>query len=257
MLDAYFPPDLPTIQHITINSIAQKKLELRRGIKSTIIPNVHDFSTPPPGIDDYNQDFRQDLGLHPGDRFILQPTRVIQRKGIELAIELVRRLDLPEPRLVITHSAEDEGRVYWTWLKREAQMMGVKLLLVDDIVGAERALVDGRKKYSLWDAYPHADLVTYPSLYEGFGNALLETVYFRRLMVVNGYPVYNADIHPLGFEFIELDGFVDEASVQRTRRLLDSPEEVQAMTEKNYRLAQEHFSMEVLERKLVEVLQDF
>ena len=31
----------------------------------------------------------------------------------------------------------------------------------------------GRKMYTLWDLYPHADFVTYPSTYEGFGNALL------------------------------------------------------------------------------------
>lgn len=250
LLDTCFPPDLPTIQHVTINSIAQKRLELRRGIKSSVIPNVHDFASPPPELDEYNQDFRQALGIGRRERFILQPTRVIQRKGIELALELVGRMGLPNPRLYITHSAGDEGLVYWNWLKREAQMMGVKLLLVDDKIGTGRTMVDGQKIYSLWDAYPHADLVTYPSLYEGFGNALLEAIYFHRLVVVNRYPVYNADIRPLGFDFIELDGFVDEQAVQRTLQLLDSPDEVKAMTERNYRLAQEHFSLEVLQQKL-------
>jgi mannosylglucosylglycerate synthase len=81
----------------------------------------------------------------------------------------------------------------------------------------------GHKIYSLWDAYPHADLITYPSLYEGFGNALLETIYFKRLAVVNRYPVYNADIKPLGFEFIEMDGFVDDQTVEDTKRLLKDP----------------------------------
>jgi glycosyltransferase involved in cell wall biosynthesis len=257
LLDTYFPPDLPTIQHITINTIAQNRLKIRRGIESTVIPNVHDFATPPPAIDDYNRDFRQALGLRSGERFILQPTRVIQRKGIELAIEFARRLELPGPRLYITHSAGDEGTGYWNWLKREAQQMGVQLLLVDDLVGAERAFANGRKVYSLWDAYPFADLVTYPSLYEGFGNALLEAIYFRRLTVVNRYPVYNADIRPLGFDFIELDGYVDEGAVQKARLLLDRPEQVSAMTAKNYRLAQEHFSLEVLEKKLAGILSNF
>lgn len=257
ILDTYFPPNLPSVQHVTINSIAQKRLELRRKIPSTVLPNVHDFFSPPPQIDAYNQDFRQQLGLRPGDRFFMQPTRVIQRKGIELAIEFVSRLGLQPPRLYITHSAGDEGLGYWQWLTREAHMMGVELQLVEDLIGTERATIAGRKVYSLWDAYPHADLVTYPSIYEGFGNALLELVYFHRLAVVNRYPVYNADLAPLGFQFVELDGFVDEASVQKARRLLDDPETVRAMTKKNYQLAQEHFSLEVLERKLVELLQNF
>ena len=97
-------------------------------------------------------------------------------------------------------------------------------------------------------------LVTYPSAYEGFGNALLEAIYFKRPVVVNRYPVYNADIRPLGFEFIELDGFVDDAAVERTRELLKAPEQAKAMAEKNYAIAQEHFSLEVLERKLRELI---
>ena len=135
--------------------------------------------------------------------------------------------------------------------------MGVDLRLIDHIIGSERAKANGHKIYSLWDAYPHANLVTYPSTYEGFGNALLEAIYFKRLIVVNRYPVYNADIGPLGFEFIELDGFVDDNTVSKTKELLQNTERVIAMTEKNYALAQEYFSLEVLEEKLNHVLSNF
>jgi len=257
LLDTAFPAKLPTIQHVTINSIARDRLHSRRGIKSVVIPNVHDFATPPPDIDDYNTDFREALRLDEKTPFILQPTRVIQRKGIEMAIELVSRLEMSKPQLYITHRAHDEGLQYWHWLKREAGVMGVELQLVDHLIDAYRCTIDGHKVYSLWDAYPHADLVTYPSTYEGFGNALLEMVYFKKLAVVNRYPVYNADIGPLGFEFIELDGFVDDLAVKRTQTLMNDPEQIQAMAEKNYQLAQEHFSYEVLEKKLQEVINQF
>lgn len=257
LLDTIFPPDLPTLQHVTINSIARQQLETRRGIRSTVIPNVHDFATPPPGIDDYNRDFRQTIGLAPEEPFVLQPARVIARKGIELAIELTGRLGIDRPRLFITHSAGDEGLAYWNRLQGEAQRWGVELRLVDHLIGAGRSTQEGRKVYSLWDAYPHADLVTYPSLYEGFGNALLETIYFRRLAVVNRYPVYVADIGPLGFEFIELDGSVEEAAVEQTRRLLADKDTASAMAETNYRLAREHFSLERLEILLAKLIQNF
>jgi glycosyltransferase involved in cell wall biosynthesis len=136
-------------------------------------------------------------------------------------------------------------------------MMQVDLRLIDHLIGTERAKSNGHKIYSLWDAYPFADLVTYPSTYEGFGNALLEAIYFKRLVVVNRYPVYNADIGPLGFDFIELDGFVDDDAVTRTKALLDDPEQVAMMAKKNYELAQEHFSLEVLEKKLKAVIGNF
>jgi glycosyltransferase involved in cell wall biosynthesis len=257
LLDTTFPANLPTIRHITINSIAQQRLKARRGIDSTVIPNVHDFATPPPELDDYNRDFRDALGLGEKDLFILQPTRVIRRKGIEMALELAHRLNLPGCRLFITHRADDEGLSYWRWLMREAEVMGVELALIDHLIGTERAKVNGHKIYSLWDAYPHADLVTYPSTYEGFGNAVLEAIYFKRPVLINRYPVYNADIRPHGFEFIELDGFVDDAAVAQAGALLSDPAMARSMTEKNYAIAREHFSLEVLERKLGEVLLTF
>jgi len=257
MLDTAFPAKLPTIQHVAINSIAQRRLKVRRGIDSLVIPNVHDFATPPPEIDSYSRDLRDALGLTENDLFILQPTRVIQRKGIEMAIELVHRLNMPHKHLFITHRAHDEGLEYWRWLKREAGVMRVDLRLIDHLIGTERDKSDGHKIYSLWDAYPHADLVTYPSTYEGFGNALLESIYFKRLTVVNRYPVYNADIGPLGFEFIELDGFVDDEAVARTLELLKEPDQVREMAEKNYALAQENFSLEILAKYLKEIINNF
>jgi glycosyltransferase involved in cell wall biosynthesis len=117
--------------------------------------------------------------------------------------------------------------------------------------------MNGHKIYSLWDAYLNADLITYPSLYEGFGNALLEAIFVKKLTIVNRYPVYNADIKPLGFEFIELDGFVNDSIVQETRQLLNSPDRIMEITEKNLQLAKQYFSMEVLEKQLKDLIANF
>ena len=257
LLDTTFPAKLPSIQHVTINTIAQRRLKARRGIDSEVIPNVHDFSIEPPGVDDFNQDLRSALGLGDGDLLFLQPTRVVQRKGIEMALELVNRLGLENINLFITHRADDEGLDYWHWLKREAAMMSVKLRLVDGLIAEARRQINGNKVYSLWDVYPFADMVTYPSLYEGFGNALLEAVYFRRMLVVNRYPVYNADIRPLGFEFIELDGFVDDNSVEKAHQLIQDRGAVEEITLRNYQIARENFSLEVLQNKLEGLLRVF
>jgi glycosyltransferase involved in cell wall biosynthesis len=257
LLDTAFPAKLPNIQHVTINSIAKARLNARRGISSVVIPNVLDFSSPPPHLDKFNNDFRHELSLNKDDLLILQPTRVIQRKGIEMAIEIVKRMDGEKPHLFITHRADDEGLSYWRWLKREASVMDVDVQLIDHVIGPERSKINGHKIYSLWDAYLNADLVTYPSLYEGFGNALLESIFVRKLTIVNRYPVYNADIKPLGFEFIELDGFVDEQSIQKTRELLNSPDKVREITEKNFQLAEQYFSLEVLEKNIKELIANF
>jgi glycosyltransferase involved in cell wall biosynthesis len=117
-----------------------------------------------------------------------------------------------------------------------------------------RTGANGEKIYSLWDAYPHADLVTYPSLLEGFGNALLETFYFQRPVVVNNYDVYATDIGPLGFDVLLLQDGVTEENVRATRALLDDRARQAQMGATNLALAQAHFSYAVLRRELPRLL---
>jgi len=266
-LDTYFPFESPNVKHVVINSLAQRELKAQRGIDSVVVPNVFDFATPPvtsagsvhgpsaveeaPDLDDYNADFREAIGLTPDDLLFLQPTRVVPRKGIELSIELLRQMDDPRCKLVITHHAGDEGLDYLHKLQAMAAEAGVDLRYEADHFDPTRRIeLNGRKVYALWDAYVHADFVTYPSLIEGFGNALIEAIYFRCPTLVNRYPVYAADIGPLGFDFVEIDGKITDSAVAQVRELLADPARRKQMVEHNYRLGQEHFSFERLEELL-------
>jgi len=139
-----------------------------------------DFENPPPPPDGYAADIRRDLEFEDDEYFILQPTRVVRRKGIEHAIELVSHLGL-KAKLVISHAAYDERFGYEKRVRDYAKSLNVKTLFICDLIQDKRGTTpDGRKIYSLADVYPHADLVTYPSSFEGFGNAFLEAIYYRR-----------------------------------------------------------------------------
>ena len=253
ILDSVFPPDLPTLRHASINSLAQHDLKARRGIDSIVIPNVFDYETPAPGLDDYNAGFRAAIGLRDEDFYILQPVRIIRRKGLELAIETVARLDDPRCKMVFTH-VDDMEEDYVAELRTQAERLGVPLIFATDQIGVERGTRGGHRRYTLWDAYVGADFVMYPSLYEGFGNALLETIYFKKPALVNRYSVYASDIGPLGFEFVEIDGAVTDEAVKQVRDLLDHPERGRAMAEHNYTLALAHFSYAALEPLLRDLL---
>ncbi|MDD2605213.1 MAG: glycosyltransferase family 4 protein [Desulfobacteraceae bacterium] len=255
-LNMAFPPHLPSIRHVVINSSADNQVSLRTGISSTIIPNVMDFDNPPPPPDAYAADVRDALGLDPDELLILQPTRVVKRKGIEHAIELVSRLGM-KARLVVSHASGDEGHDYEQRLREYSKLLGVKTIFVSRIINEKRGRTeDGRKIYTLEDIYPHADLVTYPSDFEGFGNAFLETIYFKKPIVVNNYSIYESDIKPKGFDVIELDGYVTEKAVAQTRRLLNDPEAQRRMVAHNYNVAARFFSFAVLRHKLVGILAD-
>ena len=253
-----FPPHLPNIQHAVINSEAQEQLALRTGITSVIVPNVLDFETPPRIDNEGTHRFRQSLDLQPDDIMILQPTRIVRRKGIEHAIHMVAMLEDPKYKLVVSHEAGDEGFEYRNMLAEYAAEEGVDLRFIATRIGEYRQLdSEGKKIYTLWDLYPHADLVTYPSLSEGFGNAFLEAIYFRRPIMVNNYSIYSHDIKPKGFEVIEMDEYLSDRIVDLTRKILDDPDRVRRMADTNYAIARKYYSYEMAEEALHFLLKTF
>ena len=257
-LQMAFPPSLHSIQHIVINSEADRELSYRTGISPVVIPNVLDFKKKPPSINHFNNDVRETFGLEEDDIFIMQPTRMVARKGIEHTVEVVSRLKNPKAKLVITHSTSDEGDAYEKRILSYAEHLGVPLIIKPEIIGDKRGRTpDGKKIYTLWDVYPHADLIAYPSTYEGFGNALIEAIYFKKPILVNQYSAYVMDIKPYGFKAIEMAGYVTDEVIDEINAILEDKDCYNENAEKNFELAARFFSYEVLKRKLRSILVNF
>ncbi len=250
-LQASFPPRLPNIAHVVINSAAREELSRRTGIAATVVPNVIDFHQPPPMDMAAARSFRDHIGARPDDLVFLQPTRVVQRKGIEHAIHLVQALGRSGTKLVISHQAGDEGFDYAQYLERYARMLDVDLVFVDTHMDDPWGTHSRRfPQFSLCDIYPGADFVTYPSLCEGFGNGLLEAIYFKRPVMVNRYATYVRDIEPLGFDLVSIDGFLTPQAVSRVGELLSDANLSRRVTEANFQIAKKHFSYQILAQQL-------
>ena len=287
------PPEDEGIGHLVINKIAQGQLRRRRGLEAQVVPNVLDFSAPKWEIDDYNSDFRDRIGVDARDVLVLQATRVVTRKGIELAIDLVAELSRPrylsqlhraglydgrpfgpENRIVLVLAgySEDPSGEYLERLKQKAKAAGIEIRYISELVRARRTYEGGEKRYSLWDCYAHADLVTYPSYYEGWGNQFLEAVFARLPLVVFEYPVYKTDIKEKGFRVISLgdritgrdelglvqvDKKVLSRAAQGAVRALTDPVEREQMVEHNFRLGREHYSLDSLESHISQTMGDY
>jgi len=287
----YLPPRDPKIKHVVINSLAQKELLARKGIVSTVVPNVFDFDASPWEKDDYNVDFRERIGLKENDILILQATRIVSRKGIELAIDFVKALNSPSRRaklqahglyngqkfkqdsriaLVLAGYARDDVvGCYIRLLKEKAQRDGVDMLHIENLVDYTRQTRQGKKIYSLWDTYAFADFVTYPSLWEGWGNQFLEALRARLPIALFEYPVYRKDIGSKGFEIVSLGA--DIQSVDQAGLAQVSPEVIgraadeavvlltdqqfrHKTVEHNFHVGQKHYSLDVLRKYLDQLL---
>ena len=279
LLAEYFPPRDPRIVHVVINRLAQAELA-KRGIPAVVVPNVLDFSTSPK-LDEFNQDLRERLGLSPRDVVLLQSTRVVRRKGIELAVDLAAELSQPGfqgalARRAREHGASGPARVvllltnlvedppYWEQLKERIARRGVEVRLATGQVACCRREQAGHKIYSFWDTYPFADLMTYPSLQEGWGNQFLEGIWAKLPVASFEYPVFKTDIAPVGFKYVSLGDVVQtdgdglrrlppevlRRAAREAAELLASPARYREVVEHNYQLAKRHLSLAKLQQLL-------
>ncbi|HUI72934.1 MAG TPA: glycosyltransferase family 4 protein [Spirochaetia bacterium] len=258
ILNMAFPPDLPSVRHVVISSIAQAELAARRSVAASVVFNVMDFERKPPRPSESDSQFRAVMGFEKDDLLILQPTRVVQHKGIEQAISLIQLLDVPNARLIVSHSLYDEGPSYAEWIEKSAGLQGVTLNFIYDKLAEESVSKgSGERLFSLRDVYPHADLVTYPSTLEGFGNAFLEAVYYGKPIVVNRYPVFIVDIEPKGFDVVSTDGYFTDSTLTQVKEVLADPDRRRRMAEHNLEIARRHFSFQILRRELANLISSF
>lgn len=245
IVERYFPPVAAGITHCVINSLAGDDLRERTGIVATLLPNILDFARGPQRPVDGSA-FREAAGIATDATLLLQPTRIIRRKGIEHTIHLAAGLG-PQATVAYSHAA-DRDEDYWEELQRLAAELGVTT--VYSPVGPE----DHTDGPWLGDAFAAADLVCFPSIQEGFGNALVEALFFRRPLFVNRYAVYTADIAPLGVQAVEMDHEVTSEVVSGVEELINSPGSTAAMVEANYQIGREHMSHEVIRQRLLPLL---
>lgn len=247
----WFPPVSSYIKHVTINSISQEELKERLGISSVVIPDTFDYESTKNRLDRFNSNFRKDFGIAKDDIVFLQATRVVPRKRIEIAMKLVKKLNNKKIVFVIAGRPGDEGNGYFDKLISISDKLKIRIVYAGDNIDFNRKItVGGRKIYTLWDAFINADFMTYPSEVEGFGNQYIESVYFKKPVIITPYPVYLTDIKPLGFKSIEISEKVNKNDVNLVKSYLVNHELVKTMTESNFELGKNNFSYEATHKKI-------
>ncbi len=216
------PPDDPAWRHVTINEMTRREMA-ERGIEATTIYNG--FDTHPPAGD--RAGTRERLGVAPDETLVVHPVRAIERKNIPAALALTEQL----------------GGVYWL-LGPAEDGYGPTL---DSILATAGCRVVWWGDFSRPDLYAAADLVVFPSTWEGFGNPPIEAAIHRRPVVVGPYPVAD-ELRELGFRWFGV-GAVDEI-----RSFLACPDPT--LIETNHRLAVEHLSHDAMASRIAALIAD-
>ena len=255
-----FPLRAPNSIHAVINSHAASTLKERFGRKAVNVPNVMDFSQPFGIQNQKNENLADHMGFSKTDLFLFQITRIVRRKGIESAIQLIHELNDKKVKLIITGNyADDAGSAYYNELVNQIH----ELKLGEQISFAyhlfhNKGLSNGNSevRFSLSDAYARARACTYFSTYEGFGNAFVESVLARRPIFVNNYePVYMPDIGSKGFRTVMIEnGELSGEAVSAMAEIIYNPSLASEISKHNFELGKKYFSFDTLREKLEELV---
>ncbi len=277
------PPKNNLIKHAVINSIEKEELKKRTKIDASVIYDTFDFEQKRWEKDSFNETFLKDFGIRENDLVLLQATRVVPRKAIEVAIDFAQNLKNNFSKLenkiiyngkkiskdsrivlILAGYSEKEDKNYIIKLKEKAKKQGVFIKTIHEYIDQKRENKNIEKKYSLWDTYVFADVVTFPSIWEGWGNQFIEAVFAEKPIVVFEYPVFKKDIKKEGYEIISLG---DEAKINEKTNLYQIPQKninkavdettnwlldknLEKKLKNNFKIGKKYHSYEVLEKHL-------
>ncbi len=216
------PPRDPAWRHVVINRLTADQFA-QRDIEATVIYNG--FDTHGPNGD--RSAMRAALGVDDPTLLVVHPVRAIARKNIPAAIAVTEQL----------------GGTYWLMGHAEE---GYDATLAQ-LLAEARCPVIHRPVARTPDIYAAADLVVFPSTWEGFGNPPVEAAVWGRPCVVGDYPVAG-ELAEFGFRWFSPD------RLDEVRRFLESPDP--ELLSQNRAIAQQHFSLDRVRSDLVALLAD-
>ena len=253
VLAAAFPPDLPNVRHVSINSLAAAQLlsaaaSRRRWCRTSSTSTGHGR-----GPLDASRCVRSSVGSSGCARtrcWWCSRRAWCRARASSWRSSWSDALADPDAVLLITSPAGDEGTEYLVTLERLADRWNVRLRYA-----ADRFAPDLVGKRAQPGPLPVGRVSRrgpghLPSLYEGFGNALVEALFYGTPVMVNRYSVYDADIRPLGLRMIEIDGAITDATVADVRDVLADPERRASDARHNFRIGREHLGYDVLRAHL-------
>ncbi|NJM15349.1 MAG: glycosyltransferase family 4 protein, partial [Bacteroidales bacterium] len=238
-----------------------------------------------PKQDNYNDSFLADIGLEcevfkrgfglKDTVILLQHTRVVPRKKIELAIDFAFSLEqryLKDGQnkcvcvLVSGHSGDEQEEykkylVEYIALERQARPGSNVILIFGEqhILSHRDIIVD--KKYYKFAEVPaivarHAGIGTYFSEVEGYGNNLLEMMSLGLPVLINKYEVFKTDIEHLGFALPAIeDGILTDALVEKAYQILNNPKERNWMVQHNLKTLHKHLDHKIIARLMAPLIQ--
>ncbi len=233
-----------------------------------------------PVLDNYNKSFIKDIGITAiiessgfsmqDTILLLQHTRIVPRKKIEVAIDFAFEIEKRYWRdnkakciilLVSGHSGDEQFKYkeflndYYLMKKETFPQSNVSLIFGEDRILSHRDIIVDKKYYSFSEIpsiiASYGGIGTYFSEVEGFGNNLLEMIAAGLPVMINRYEVYKTDIEPFGFDlpFID-DAILTEELIEKAYTVLNDISLRNKLVKHNLKILDNKFGHKIIAGKL-------
>jgi hypothetical protein len=237
-----------------------------------------------PEQDNYNDTFLKDLGLLDelekrdftieDTAILLQHTRIVPRKKIELALDFAFKLEkkfwkLGQRKcivLLISGHSGDEQEEYKRFLLNyyENRILNspdsnVIMIFGEDIILSHRDIIVDKKYYKFSEIpsiiASYGGIGTYFSEVEGYGNNLLEMVSFALPVIINKYEVYKQEIEPLGFDFPSVENLtLTEEAINQAYEILVNARKRNQMVKHNLDILHEKLDHRIIAETILPLI---
>jgi glycosyltransferase involved in cell wall biosynthesis len=220
------PPDDPAWAHVTINELSAAELATR-GMHAVVVHNAFD-PDPPSGN---REATRANLGVPDGRWLVLQPTRAIPRKRVEIGLALSESIEATF--WILGPAEEGYSKTLQTLMARASV----------PVHHGPVAPMNGWR--GIEHAYAACDVVVFPSSWEGFGNPPIEAAIFEKPAAVGDYPVMT-ELQRLGFRWF------DPKRPEELGAWLKHPD--RALLRENHQIVRDHLNIAALPGRIAEVI---
>ncbi len=233
-----------------------------------------------PPLDSYNESFLKDIGVSEiiessgftmdDTLFLLQHTRIVPRKKIEIAIDFAFELEkefLKDQRkkciilLVSGHSGDEQFKYkefltdYFLIKKEAYPQSNVFLIFGENRILSHRDIIVDKKYYNFYEIpsviASYGGVGTYFSEVEGFGNNLLEMISAGLPVLINRYEVYKSDIESYGFNLPYIDDvMLNKELVNKAYDIFNNPSVRNKMVQHNLEILEGKLGHRVIAEKL-------
>ena len=224
------PPDLGRLTHVVINELTARQFA-HRGMSASVLRNHFAFDAPLGNRTTGRAAAAVLAGVDVDEDTIiaLHPVRAIERKNVPAALDAARALRSATGRPVLYWLAGGAEDGYGSQLDRHLAVAGVPW-------------IQGMA-CSIADAYAAADVVVFPSTWEGFGNPNIESIQAEKPLVAGIYPAAD-ELRSLGLVLPSM------FEIDQVGRWLGDPQAWREVAARNLQIARRHLNLSDLPDRL-------